>query len=128
VVSRFGDVYENRVTGEHAVILRGSEDAAGGPAVVHLVARPGARVIGEHVHPGFAERFRVIRGRLTTRIAGEERALGPGEQGDVPAGVRHDWWNASSTEEAHVIVEIFPPEPRFELLIGSSSVWRTTGR
>lgn len=124
-MSRFGDVYENKVTREYAVVLRGSEDGGKGPAVAHLLARPGAAVIGEHVHPHIEERFTVVRGRLTACIAGETRTLGPGETVTVPAGVAHDWWNASDTEEAHVVIEIdrAPASPafdlrRFELLIG----------
>lgn len=124
-MSRFGDVYENKVTREYAVVLRGSEDAGNGPAVAHLLARPGAAVVGEHIHPHIEERFTVVRGRLTACIAGEIRTLEPGDTVTVPAGVAHDWWNASETEEAHVVIEIdrSPGSPafdlrRFELLIG----------
>jgi hypothetical protein len=31
---RCGDVYENKVTGEYAVILRGTEDRGQGPGIV----------------------------------------------------------------------------------------------
>jgi hypothetical protein len=52
-------------------------------------------------------------------------SLGPGESATVDAGVAHDWWNSSTTEEAHVLVEIdraadadhIDPN-RFELLVG----------
>jgi mannose-6-phosphate isomerase-like protein (cupin superfamily) len=125
-MSRFRDVYENTVTGEYAVVLRGSEDRGEGPGIVHLTARPGAAVIGEHVHPHLQERFKVVRGRLAARIAGQLRNLGPGESATVKAGVAHDWWNASDSGEAHVIIEIDRPpgddsvDPsRFELLIGT---------
>ena len=40
-MTRCGDVYENKVTGEYCVVLRGSEDRGEGPAIVHLLARPG---------------------------------------------------------------------------------------
>lgn len=51
-MSRCGDVYKNRVTEERAVILRGTEDSGQGSGIVHLVARPGAAVVGEHFsHP-----------------------------------------------------------------------------
>jgi hypothetical protein len=45
-MSRYGDVYENKVTREYAVVLRGTEDRGGGPMIVHLTARPGAAIIG----------------------------------------------------------------------------------
>jgi hypothetical protein len=66
-MTRLGDVYENRVTGELAVVLRGDEDGAGQPGVVHLTVRPHGAVVGEHVHPRMQERFRAISGQLGTR-------------------------------------------------------------
>lgn len=85
-MSRYGDFYENKVTGERAVVLRGDEDGHGQSALVHLTAWPHGSVVGEHIHPQLKERFRVISGRLGTRIDG---------------------------------VEIWPPDPRFELMIGN---------
>ena len=124
-MSRCGDVYENRVTGEYAVVLRGTEDRGEGPGIAHLLARPGAAVVGEHFHPHMIERFTVVRGRLDARIAGRVLSLEPGQSATVEAGVVHDWWNGSTTEDAHVIVEVdrvpgadnIDPN-RFELLIG----------
>jgi hypothetical protein len=48
-----------------------------------------------------------------------------GQSATVEAGVVHDWWNSSTTDEAHVLVEVerakgaeqFNPD-RFQLLIG----------
>ncbi|MER8839114.1 cupin domain-containing protein [Mesorhizobium sp. M0684] len=124
-MSRCGDVYENKVTGEYAVILRGTEDRGQGPGIAHLTARPGAAVVGEHFHPNLTERFTVLRGRLDACIAGKTLSLEPGQSATVEAGVAHDWWNSSKTEEAHVLVEVdrapgadnVDPN-RFELLIG----------
>src|ERR1700685_582598 len=40
-VSRYGDFYENRITGERAVVLRGDEDSsADQSAVAHLTVSP----------------------------------------------------------------------------------------
>jgi quercetin dioxygenase-like cupin family protein len=105
-MSRFGDLFENQVTGEHAVILRGSEDRAPGEsAFVHLTVAPHGAVAGEHVHPIIRERFMVISGTLGTRIDGVERELGAGEEATVEPGTRHDWWN-SGENEASVLVEL----------------------
>jgi mannose-6-phosphate isomerase-like protein (cupin superfamily) len=117
-LSRYGDFYENRVTGERAVVLRGDEDAAGLPGVAHLTVKPGGAVVGEHVHPRLQETFRVVAGTLGTRIAGVERTLRAGEEATVPAGVPHDWWNAGD-DEASVIVELSPSDPRFEAMIAT---------
>jgi hypothetical protein len=52
-MSRYGDLFENRVTGERAVVLRGSEDSTQGEsAFAHLTVAPHGAVAGEHVHPG----------------------------------------------------------------------------
>lgn len=124
-MSHCGDIYENRVTGEYAVVLRGSEDRGDGPGIVHLTARPGAAVVGEHFHPSIRERFTVLSGRLDARIAGHPLSLAPGQSAIAEPGVAHDWWNSSRTDEAKVLVEIDAAadagnaDPnRFELLIG----------
>ena len=117
-MSRYGDLYENTVTGERAVVLRGEEDGAGESALVHLAVKPRGAVAGEHVHPRFQERFLVVSGRLGTRVGGVERTLGAGEELTAPAGTPHDWWNAGESD-ADVLVEISPPDPRFETLIAT---------
>jgi mannose-6-phosphate isomerase-like protein (cupin superfamily) len=126
-VSRYGDMYENRVTGERAVVLRGDEDGAGEPALVHLVVKPGGAVAGEHVHPRLQERFRVIAGTLGTKVDGVERTLDAGAEVTVPAGTRHDWWNAGEGE-ASVLVELAPNEPRFEAMIATLFGLANAGR
>jgi mannose-6-phosphate isomerase-like protein (cupin superfamily) len=124
-MSRCGDIYENRVTGEYAIILRGTEDRGDGPGIAHLTARPGAAVVGEHFHPHIVERFTVLRGRLNARIGDRVLTLEPGHSATAEPGVPHDWWNASNTDEAHVLVEVDKApgadnidSNRFEMLIG----------
>jgi mannose-6-phosphate isomerase-like protein (cupin superfamily) len=124
-MSRCGDVYENRVTGEYAVILRGSEDRDNGPGIACLTARPGAAVVGEHFHPHMAERFSVLSGTLDARIDGKLVRLSAGQSATILPGFAHDWWNSSRTESAEVLVEVELAEDaqhidpnRFELLIG----------
>lgn len=117
-MSRYGDFYENRVTGERVVVLRGDEDGGGEAALVHLTVRPGGAVLGEHVHVHIQERFRVFSGRLGTRIDGLQGSLAEGQEATVEAGTPHDWWNAGDTD-ASVLVELFPPDPRFETMIAT---------
>jgi len=122
-------MYENRVTGERAVILRGDEDGAGAPALVHLSVRPGGAVAGEHVHPRVQERFSVIGGTLGTRVDGVEGSLDAGEEVTVPAGTRHDWWNAGDGA-ADVLVELSPADEgaRFEAMIATLFGLANAGR
>lgn len=125
-MSRYGDVYENKITREYAVVLRGTEDRSGRPMIVHLTARPGAAVVGEHVHPNLRERFTVVSGRLEAKIAGTRYRLGPGQSTVIEPGVVHDWWNPSDSEDAHVLVELEDGPgaadgnlARFELMIAT---------
>jgi mannose-6-phosphate isomerase-like protein (cupin superfamily) len=113
--SHRGDVIQNDVTGERAIVLVGTEESKDGRTVGFLGVRPGGAVVGEHVHPTITERFRVVSGRLCVRINGAESILGPGDEVTVPPGVSHDWWNAGDTE-AQVVVDIDPGR-RFELML-----------
>jgi quercetin dioxygenase-like cupin family protein len=109
---RCGDMYENKVTGEKGVVLRGDEDGQGQSGLANLIAAPGAAVVGEHVHPHIEERFRVVSGELSVRVGGIEKTLVAGEEATAAPGVAHDWWNAGK-DEASVLVEVSPPDTRF---------------
>jgi quercetin dioxygenase-like cupin family protein len=123
------DLYENRVTGERAVVLRGDVDGGGLPGLVHVTVRPGGAVVGEHVHPAIDERFRVVSGELQTRIGGIAGRLGAGEQAMAAAGTPHDWQNAGDMP-ASVIVELSPVGglARFEAMIATLFGLANTGR
>jgi mannose-6-phosphate isomerase-like protein (cupin superfamily) len=124
-----GAVYENRVTSERCVVL--SDGRAGGPAVVHLVVGADGALAGEHWHPRITERFTMLAGELTARIAGEQRPLSVGETTTIAPGVPHDWWNPGQGP-ASVIVEIEPAERRFGMMIamlfGLANAGRTDRR
>jgi quercetin dioxygenase-like cupin family protein len=104
-----GDVLENPVTGEHAVVLELPWHNTESRAVAELTALPGARVVGEHLHPALHERFSVLRGELTVVRDGGRSVLRAGESADIEPGVWHDWWNEGH-EDAVVRVEITPGE------------------
>ncbi len=107
-------VIENPVTGERG-ILRRAPDSHSSTLVADLYARPGAAVVGEHVHPTSTETFTVVRGTLGIRIDGVESEAGAGSRVVVPAGTPHDWWNVGD-DTAWVIVEV-DPGGRFETMI-----------
>jgi hypothetical protein len=46
-----GDVLENPVTGERAVVRVGNEESGGELLVADLYVMPGGAVMGEHYHP-----------------------------------------------------------------------------
>jgi quercetin dioxygenase-like cupin family protein len=110
-----GQVFENPVTLERAVIVELPWLNDEGRMVADLTALPGARVVGEHLHPALHERFSVRGGELTVLRDGQRSVLGAGEQADIEPGVWHDWWNEGDVD-AIVRVEITPGE-RFAHMI-----------
>jgi len=114
-MSKAGDVTENPVTGERAVVRIGTDETSGELLVVDLYVRPGGAVMGEHVHPAIEERFTVLRGQVGFRLSGQVAIAELGKKLIVPAGMAHDWWN-EGPEEALVRVEI-RPAARFEAMI-----------
>ena len=116
-MSRAGDVVENPVTGERAVVRVGTEETGGELLVVEVFVRPGGAVTGEHVHPIIEEYFTVVSGRVGFRLDGRASIAELGERLHVPAGMSHDWWNAGD-QEARIIAEI-SPAARFEEMIAN---------
>src|SRR3954465_7743724 len=94
----------NAQTGEHITFL-----PDGGRALrMHFLIDGGGLVAAEHRHPHQEERFEVASGTLRMRLDGQERELAAGERVVVPAGIRHAWWNASSSQPAEVRIELEP--------------------
>lgn len=112
---QIGEVWENPVTKERATILDLPHLNAEGRAVSELTALVGARVIGEHRHPGIVERFTVLEGELTVKCDGKTSVLRAGEVAVIEPNIWHDWWNAGKVD-ARVRVEVTPGE-RFAHMI-----------
>jgi quercetin dioxygenase-like cupin family protein len=117
-MSKAGDMVENPVTGERAIVRIGTEQTAGELLVVDLYIRPGGAVMGEHFHPTIEERFTVLRGQVGFRLSGTVATAEPGVTLIAPPGIPHDWWNAGP-EEALVRIEI-RPAARFEAFISNA--------
>jgi uncharacterized cupin superfamily protein len=71
-------------------VLESTEEAL----VLDARWEPGGSEPIAHLHPAQEERFEIRAGRLTVRIDGQERVVGPGEAFDVPLGTVHAMWNA----------------------------------
>jgi quercetin dioxygenase-like cupin family protein len=112
---QIGEVWENPVSLERATVLELPHQNPERRAVAELLALVGARVVGEHRHPGIVERFTVLEGELTVKCDGETSILGQGETGTIEPNVWHDWWNAGD-RDARVLVEVTPGE-RFAHMI-----------
>ncbi len=116
-MSRRGQVFDNPVTGERAVVLTDPAEHPDRVLVSHLFVKPGGRVAAEHFHPTLTERFHILRGQVGFLIDGQERVLGPGESASIPVGARHDWWQVGE-EEAQAVVEVDPGD-RFIEMVGT---------
>jgi len=112
---QIGEVWENPVTRERATILELPHHNPERRAAAELLALVGARVVGEHRHPGMVERFTVLEGELTVKRGGETSILRQGETATIEPNLWHDWWNASD-RDARVRVEVTPGE-RFAHMI-----------
>jgi quercetin dioxygenase-like cupin family protein len=110
-----GEIWENPVTRERALILELPHTNPEGRVVAELNALVGAKVAGEHRHPALVERFTVLEGELTLKKSGVTSVLGVGESAVIEPNVWHDWWNAADAD-ARVRVEVTPGE-RFAHMI-----------
>jgi mannose-6-phosphate isomerase-like protein (cupin superfamily) len=112
---RLGEVWENAFTGERATIRELPFTNPEGRASAELLALFGARLPGEHRHPGIEERLTVVGGELTVKIGGETNTLREAETAVIEPNVWHDFWNASDYP-ARVLVQVTPGE-RFAHMI-----------
>lgn len=117
-MSRAGDVLENPVTGERAVVRVGTEETNGELLIVDLFVAPGGAVSGEHLHPALTERFTVLSGEVGFSVDGRREVAGAGRELVITPYTAHDWWNAGD-DTAHVRVEV-RPAARFEEAILTS--------
>ena len=117
-MSRRGQIFDNPVTRERAVILTDPDEHPDGVLVAHLFVRPGGRVAVAHWHPACRERFHVIAGQVGFLIGQSRRTLGPGDAAEIPPGTLHDWWQVGA-DEAQVIVEV-APGGRFVEMVGTT--------
>jgi quercetin dioxygenase-like cupin family protein len=127
---QIGEVWENPVTGERSTILELAHHNPERRVVAELLARAGARVVGEHRHPGIVERFTVLEGELTMKRRGQTSTLRQGDAAIIEPNEWHDWCNASA-RDARVRVEVTPGE-RFghmiETLFGLARLGHTDSK
>src|SRR5687767_15990271 len=91
---QIGEVWENPISRERATILELPHQNPERRVAAELLALVGARVVGEHRHPGLVERFTVLDGELTLNLGEQTNILRQGETATIAPDVWHDWWNA----------------------------------
>jgi mannose-6-phosphate isomerase-like protein (cupin superfamily) len=90
---------------------------------VEVWAEPGSAV-PDHFHPRLEERWEVVEGEVTFRVAGDERPAGPGDRLVAPVGVRHSFENTGS-KPSYLRVEVEPPLMLQEFLEEAAALNRT---
>jgi mannose-6-phosphate isomerase-like protein (cupin superfamily) len=78
---------------------------------IDVYVDPGGGVTVEHLHPRMEERFQVLEGEITFRVAGVQRRAGPGDRLLVEPGVPHSFRNSGPGAARLVSVA----EPALEL-------------
>jgi quercetin dioxygenase-like cupin family protein len=102
-----GDTFENPVTRERFVFLATAGSTGGEYCEFDLHLSPGAKLAAAHRHPGQLEAFSVLSGTLQSRVDGQSRVVGTGEELVVPVGAAHTWGNPGD-QPAHVRVRLTP--------------------
>jgi uncharacterized protein YndB with AHSA1/START domain/mannose-6-phosphate isomerase-like protein (cupin superfamily) len=70
-------------------LRRTAADTDGELIEFDVVGRARGFLAAEHVHTGQSEHYEVIEGALRLMVDGREHLLGPGDEMETPAGVRH---------------------------------------
>jgi quercetin dioxygenase-like cupin family protein len=103
-----GQTLSNPVTGETITFRRTAADTSGEYVEIDLLLEAGGQVPGLHVHPLQEEKFEVLGGTMKFRYGRRKIVAEAGETVTVPAGVIHNFANASKDEDARVRVTITP--------------------
>lgn len=116
----------NRVTGEHITFLTTTEETNGEYVEFECRAGTDSVPIPPHVHESQDERFEILSGKLGVMLGGEKFVLRRGEKAVLPAGVKHQWWNAGETEVAFYVEA--RPAANLEAVIEANAGLAATGR
>ena len=127
---RAGDTIENPVTGERLVFTATSAETGGEYVRFECFVEPSGFVAAAHLHPLQEELFEIVEGSLTFKVNGQELPTRPGDRVLVPAGTRHQFWNAGECE-AHFRCEIRPAlefEQLIETMFSLAADGKTNGK
>jgi mannose-6-phosphate isomerase-like protein (cupin superfamily) len=93
-LARTGQTLTNHTTGQSITFLELAADTGGERLVLKSTWKGRAPRPPVHYHPRQEEHFEVLEGELGVELEGERRTLRAGDTLDVPAGARHEMWNA----------------------------------
>ena len=84
-------------SGERLIFRQTGADTAGALLAIEATYPPQATFPPVHIHPEQDERFTILAGSLTVKIAGAERTYNAGDSFDVPRGTAHTMANMGTT-------------------------------
>jgi quercetin dioxygenase-like cupin family protein len=125
-MAHVGQVITNPITHEQITFRKTTQETDGQMLVFDCTVTPGGTPLPPHVHTTQEERFAMISGTLGVMCGGETRILTPGRQAVLPAGIKHQWWNAGH-EQARFRVEAAPAR-HLERVLEAVSVMAHDGR
>jgi len=102
-----GNEIFNPRTGQRMFFRKTGADTNGQLLQIECFNTPHGPREPEHIHPIQENRFEIIEGTLSFRIAGSERTAGSGDTIVIPARTPHCFWNSGDTE-AHYMQEFRP--------------------
>lgn len=102
-----GDQITNPRTGQVMIFIKTSAETNGELLQIECFSPPTLEREPEHIHPFQQNSFAIISGHCVFLIDGKEQVVGPGQSINIPANVRHHFWNEGDTV-AHYIQEFRP--------------------
>src|SRR3954468_11281488 len=110
-----GDTIENPTTGERLTFIETAGETGGEASIFEARIAPGGHLPAPHFHPIQRERFSILSGTLTLKLAGETIEAKPGDVVDIDPGVTHYFANKTG-EEVRFRAEVRPALGIEELL------------
>jgi quercetin dioxygenase-like cupin family protein len=114
-MAKKGDIIKNKITGDIVEFITTSAETSGKFTKILFTVKPGGFKPVEHIHPQVDETFKVLSGRLTYMLNGEEYSIGEGQQITLPKGIRHTHFNNEA--EDLVMEQTFSPSLDVEVFL-----------
>jgi mannose-6-phosphate isomerase-like protein (cupin superfamily) len=121
-----GQVIYNPVTHERFTFISTSRDSEGRTSIFDCEVAPGGVALPPHVHTNQEERFWVLSGTLGVMLDGRKYTLYPGQTIVLPAGLKHQWWNAGEFD-VRFRVEVSPSR-NFETIVEAAAGMAQAGK
>ena len=114
-MAKKGDILVNNITGDIVEFLETSRDTGGKYTRIKFTVKPGGFKPVEHIHPLVDESFKVIRGRLSYKLNGDDNFILSGNSITLPKGIPHTHFN--NEKEDLVMEQTFTPSLDVEVFL-----------